>query len=242
MVMLVSQVCASIEGVSLSSVIHSQSSSLLHPPKPFWSRYLPTLQLPPSAKMHFSSILLAATTACSVASGLALPSIFRRQATEKCMTAAEAKEAVEIYRKLIAEYTEELGEKYVAKDFVDYSDSINTFIHLPLGGPSFPNRENFLEVQSWNMHFPVKILSVDAVQCNTVALQWVASFGEANLPSKGVTIFKTIFEDGIWKILEIVVEFNALTWLLNMGGSYEWEDVTYTPSSPDPAILKPVAP
>ena len=50
---------------------------------------------------------------------------------------------------------------------------------------------------------------------------------------------KTVFEDGIWKILEIVVEFNALTWLLNMGGSYEWEGVTYTPTSPDPAILAP---
>ncbi|KAK0650017.1 hypothetical protein B0T16DRAFT_428523 [Cercophora newfieldiana] len=169
--------------------------------------------------MQLKSLFLAAA-ACSVTSGLALPSIFQRQ-TEKCMTAAETTEIVEIYRKLIAEYTEALGEKYVAKDFVDLSDSINTFIHLPLGGPTFPDRATFLDVQSWNMHFPMKILSVDAVQCNTVALQWVSQFGEANLPSKGLTIMKTIFEDGIWKVLEIVVEFNALTWLLNMGGSYE---------------------
>jgi len=187
--------------------------------------------------MQLKSLLLAATACSSVASAWSLPSLFRRQA--QCMNAEETKEMVEIYRKIIAEYTEPLGEKYVAKDFVDLSDSINTFIHLPLGGPTFPTRENFLEVQSWNMHFPIKILSVDAVQCNTIALQWVGQFGDANLPSKGLTIMKTIFEDGIWKILEIVVEFNALTWLLNMGGSYEWEGVTYTPTSPDPAILAP---
>ena len=187
--------------------------------------------------MHFSSFLLAAG-ACGVAHSLALPSVFRRQATApRCMSAAETEEMIEVYRKIIAEYTEPLGEKYISKDFVDFSDSINTFIHLPLGGPSFPDRANFLDVQSWNMHFPIEILSVDAVQCNTVALQWVASFGDANLPSKGITIMKTVFEDGIWKISKIDVEFNALTWLLNMGGSYEWEGSTWTPTSPDPAIL-----
>ena len=188
--------------------------------------------------MRFSSMVLAGA-ACSVANGWALPSVFRRQTTPKCMTASETEFMVEIYRKLIAEYTEELGEKYVAKNFVDVSDSINSFIHLPLGGPTFANRESFLEVQSWNQHFPVEILSVDAVQCNTVALQWLAAFGKANQPSKGITIFKTVWEDNMWKVSEIIVEFNALTWLLNMGGSYEWEDVTYTPTSPDPAT-KPI--
>jgi len=184
--------------------------------------------------MQLTSLFLAAA-ACSVSSGFTLPSIFRRQS--ECMNAAETKEIVEIYRKIIAEYTEPLGEKYIAKDFVDLSDSINTFIHLPLGGPTFPDRATFLDVQSWNMHFPMDILSVDAVQCNTVALQWVSVFGEAKLPSKGLTIMKTVKEDGIWKILEIVVEFNALTWLLNMGGSYEWEGETWTAARPDPAIL-----
>ncbi|KAK0614743.1 hypothetical protein B0T14DRAFT_499947 [Immersiella caudata] len=188
--------------------------------------------------MQLKSLVLAAAM-LGVSHGWALPSIFSRQA--KCMTAAETTEMVEIYRKLIAEYTEELGEKYVHADFVDYSDSINTFIHLPLGGPSFPDRATFLDVQSWNMHFPMKILSVDAVQCNTVALQWQSQFGDANLPSKGLTIMKTLYnaEAGHWQVQEIIVEFNALTWLLNMGGSYEWEGETWTPERPDPSILAP---
>jgi hypothetical protein len=186
--------------------------------------------------MQLTSILLAAAAA-NAASAFSLPSLFHRQTTPKCMTASETTEMIEIYRKLIAEYTEPLGEKYVSKDFIDISDSINTFIHLPLGGPTFPDRATFLDVQSWNMHFPMKILSVDAVQCNTIALQWVSQFGEANLPSKGLTIMKTVWEDGIWKVAEIYVEFNALTWLLNMGGSYEWEGETYTAKRPDPATV-----
>jgi hypothetical protein len=189
--------------------------------------------------MQLSSFLILAATWGPALVGAASfnPLALLGRQTTKCMTTKEMEEMVEIYRQIIAEYTPELGEKYIAEDFVDISDTINTFIHLPLGGPTFPNKTDFLEVQSWNQHFPVEILSVDAHQCNTVALQWKASFGEANLPSKGLTIMKTVWEGGMWKISEIVVEFNALTWLLNMGGSYIWEEKTYSPKSPDPAIL-----
>lgn len=153
------------------------------------------------------------------------------------MTSDEKDFMVEIYRQSIAEFTEELGEKYISKDFVDISDSINTFTHKPLGGPTFPSKEVFLESQLYGPHFPIEILTVDAHDCNTVALQWVASFGAANLPSKGITILKTVWEDDTWKILSIEVEFNALTWLLNMGGSYTWEGKTFTAENPDPALV-----
>jgi hypothetical protein len=187
--------------------------------------------------MRFITVAsVAALGSSSLVASFPLSSLFARQ-TPNCMTAEETKFMVEIYRQQIAEYTDELGEKYISKDFVDISDSINTFIHLPLGGPTFPDKKTFLEIQSWNEHFPVEILSVDAVQCNTVALQWKAAFGAAKLPSKGITILKTVWEDKMWKILSIEVEFNALTWLLNMGGSYSWEGETWTPESPDPAIL-----
>lgn len=146
------------------------------------------------------------------------------------MTRAEAMEMVEVYRKLIAEYTPELGDKYASKDFIDVSDSINTFIHQPLGGPTFPTKEVFLEVQEVNPKFPVEIISVNAIDCDVIALIWKASFGEANLPSRGITIVTTTKEAGYWQIKRIDVEFNALTWLLNMGGSYTWEDKTYTNS------------
>jgi hypothetical protein len=166
----------------------------------------------------------------------AAPTSAVRKGKADCMTADEAKFMVEIYRRLIAEYKPEEGEKYTTKDFVDVSDSINTFIHRPLGGPTFPTKAVFLEVQLQNPPFPINILSVDAVTCDTIALQWTASFGAAMLPSKGLTIMKLAKEDSIWKIKKIDVEFNALTWLLNMGGSYSWEDETYTPEKPDPGL------
>jgi hypothetical protein len=172
------------------------------------------------------------STAAAISSVLALPLVPRSD----CMTAAEAKFMVDIYAKLIADYTAADGEKYTSKDFVDTSDSINTFIHQPLGGPTFPTKAVFLEVQLQNPPFPVEILSVDAVTCDTIGLQWKASFGAAMLPSKGITILKTVKEDGMWKIKSIDVEFNALTWLLDMGGSYTWEDKTFTPESPDPGL------
>jgi len=177
-----------------------------------------------------TSTLLSLATAAS--SALAFPLWPRAD----CMSAADAAGVVEIYKKLIAAYTEADGLKYTTKDFVDVSDSINTFIHLPLGGPTFPNQEIFNEAQLQNPPFPLEVLSVDAATCDVIALQWQATFGEAQLSSKGLTILKTRKEDGIWKIAKIDVEFNALTWLLNMGGSYTWEDKTFTPEAPDAAL------
>jgi hypothetical protein len=181
-----------------------------------------------------SSFAFLAGALCLAGSALAAPfpssaNLFRRQ-QKVCLTRDEAMQMVEVYRKLIAEYTAELGDKYTSTDFVDVSDSINTFIHQPLGGPTFPNKEVFMDVQDVNPKFPVEIVSVNAVDCDVIALIWRASFGEANLPSRGVTIVTTTKAAGYWQIKRIDVEFNALTWLLNMGGSYNWEDKTYTNS------------
>jgi len=153
------------------------------------------------------------------------------------MTREEADFIIDVYRKIIGDFDRELLQKYLSDAFFDTSDSINTFIHKPLGGPTFPTKAVFIEKQEVGAHFAIDILSVDAITCDTVALQWKSTFGEANLPSKGLTIMKMGFEDAIWKIRSIEVEFNALTWLLNMGGSYTWEGVTYTPDSVDPGLL-----
>jgi hypothetical protein len=173
-----------------------------------------------------------------VGSALAAPLITRQMGgSPKCMTRDEANFMVKVYEKLIAAYTPEDGEKYTTADFVDTSDSINTFIHQALGGPTFPTKQAFLDVQLSNPPFPVELISVDAIDCASIGLQWKASFGQAHLPSKGITILKTAYVDGMWKIKSIDVEFNALTWLLDMGGSYSWEGKTWTAESPDPALM-----
>jgi hypothetical protein len=181
--------------------------------------------------MRFSTIFAMASAA---GSAVAFPLWPRAD----CMTAADGAQVVENYKKLIAAYTEADGLKYTTKDFVDVSDSINTFIHQPLGGPTFATQTIFNEAQLQNPPFPLEVLSIDAVTCNVIALQWQATFGEAMLSSKGLTILRTAKDQGIWKISKIDVEFNALTWLLDMGGSYTWEDTTFTAEKPDPTLKK----
>jgi hypothetical protein len=163
---------------------------------------------------------LAATALAG--SALAKPCVGSRNDTV-CMTRAEAKDIVDIYARLIANYKAEDCEKYCASDFVDRSDSINTFIFKPLGEPTFATKEIFMEAQESNPPFPVVIDSIDAVDCEAVALRWHATFGAANKPSRGLTILGTTKREGWWQIKSIDVEFNSLIWLLNMGGNYTWE-------------------
>lgn len=170
--------------------------------------------------MRFSTLAITAFAS----SALAFPSIgslFSRQDAE-CLTRDEAKEITDIYARLIADYKDEDCVKYCAEDFVDRSDSINTFTYKPLGEPTFATKQAFMEAQSVGMRFPVVIDSIDAVDCDTIGLRWHATFGETNLPSRGITILGTTKREGWWQIKSIDVEFNSLTWLLNMGGNYTW--------------------
>ncbi|TPX08796.1 uncharacterized protein E0L32_009736 [Thyridium curvatum] len=169
--------------------------------------------------MKFATALLALASSALAAP----PTPLAGREDKECMTRAEAADMVEIYRKLIAEYKAEDCEKYCAADFVDNSDSINSFLDQPLGGPTFATKEIFMEAQLSNPPFPVVVDSIAAVDCDVVALRWHATFGEAMKPSKGITILTNTKEAGYWQIKVIDVEFNSLTWLLDMGGNYTWD-------------------
>ena len=170
--------------------------------------------------MRFSLAVAAFAGSAVAMPSLSLPSIFKRA---DCMSAADAKEMVDVYVRLIANYKDEDCEKYCADSFVDRSDSINTFIFRPLGEPTFATKKIFMEAQGTNPPFPVVIDNVDAVACNSIGLRWHATFGAANLPSRGITLIGTTKEKGHWQISSLDVEFNSLIWLLNMGGNYTWE-------------------
>lgn len=177
--------------------------------------------------MIFSTVFAAAVLATSA---LAAPMEARDDPV--CLTRDEAKDMVEVYRGLIANYTDEACEKYCSDDFADYSDSINTFLNQPLGGPTFGTKEIFMEAQAQNPPFPLTVDSIDAVDCDVIALRWHATFGEAQLPNKGITILQLTKASGSWQIKLIDTEFNALTWLRDMGGEYTWEGKTYGPEAP----------
>ncbi len=168
--------------------------------------------------MRFSALLIA--TGALVAPVLASP--LAANSTKACMTQQDAKDTVEVYRRLIAEYTDADCAKYCADNFVDNSDSINTFLNQPLGAATFGTKKIFMDAQSLNPPFPLIVDSIDAVDCDVIGLRWHATFGDAMKPSKGITILKNTKEKGWWQISEIDVEFNRLMWLLDMGGNYTW--------------------
>src|SRR3569833_777471 len=172
--------------------------------------------------MRFSTVF---GVAAALGPAMASPFLEQRagNATHDCMTQQEAKDQVELYRRLIANYTDADCAKGCADSFVDNSDSINTFLNQPLGGPTFGTKKIFMDAQALNPPFPLIVDSIDAVDCDVIALRWFAFFGAAMKPSKGITILKNTKEKGWWQIKEIDVEFNSLTWLLDMGGNYTWD-------------------
>ncbi|KAK3695448.1 hypothetical protein B0T22DRAFT_478110 [Podospora appendiculata] len=158
-------------------------------------------------------------------SAMALPSlgsIFSPRADPTCLTTAEGNELVDAYVRLISNYQDADCEKYCADDFVDRSDSINTFIFKPLGEPTFATKKIFMDAQNANPPFPLVVDGIDVIACETIALRWHATFGAANLPSRGITIIGTTKKTGLPQIKSLDVEFNSLIWLLNMGGNYTW--------------------
>jgi hypothetical protein len=168
------------------------------------------------------TLALAATTLSSP--------LTPRQTPTTCLTKPEATHLVSVYAKLISNYTDADCIQYCAEDFVDISDSINTFLNQPLGGPTFASKSIFMAAQNLNPPFPLVVDSIDAVDCEKIALRWHATFGEAGKPSKGITVLEVTKTSGEWQIRVIDTEFNALTWLLDMGGSYLWEGSLYTPT------------
>lgn len=171
--------------------------------------------------MRFSLAVAAFAGTAVAFPSLSIPSWLSRRAD--CLTEAEAKDIVDLYVRLIANYKDEDCEKYCADNFVDRSDSINTFIFRPLGEPTFATKKIFMEAQGSNPPFPVVVDGIDAVGCKNIGLRWHATFGAANLPSKGITLIGTTKEKGYWQINSLDLEFNSLIWLLNMGGNYTWE-------------------
>lgn len=119
--------------------------------------------------MRFSILANAAFASSALSVPSPASAIAPRQ-EGACLTRAEAKDIVGIYVQLIANYTDDVCAKYCASDFVDRSDNMNTFIFMPLGEPTFATKEIFMSAQNANPPFPVVGDSIDAIDCETIAL------------------------------------------------------------------------
>lgn len=48
---------------------------------------------------------------------------------KQCLTQAEGEEAADVFRQLIASYSDEVALEYLSEDFVDFSSSVNGIIN-----------------------------------------------------------------------------------------------------------------
>jgi hypothetical protein len=140
---------------------------------------------------------------------------------DKCLSKKDAKEIVAAYTRLIGDFSQE-DVKYLADDFSDWSQSINTFVRPspPFEGQTF-NKESFIAAQS-NSKLPKTPITVESqpiVDCNQIAFVWSSTFGKGR-PARGITILDTTKKGKQLQIKRIDVEFNSLTWAYNLGGNY----------------------
>ena len=135
----------------------------------------------------------------------------------KCLKPADTEALVAAYQRLIAAYKPEDADKYLTANFIEYSDSINSLAGIPLGSPTFPNRDAFKAAQASNPPFPLAFQGEPAVACTKISLIWSGVFGKGN-PVRGIAILETIKEGEEWKISRLDTEFNSIAWLLDIGG------------------------
>ncbi|KAK4168484.1 hypothetical protein QBC43DRAFT_376098 [Cladorrhinum sp. PSN259] len=154
--------------------------------------------------------------------GLGFPfSGFSRDSRPTCLWKSDVDALVDAYVRMITKWNDE-DAVYLASDFVDRSDSINQLAGIPLGQPTFPTKDAFIEHQHDQPdNLPINITHSSPTSCTEITLIWTAKFGVAQKQVRGITILGAVRDesDGKWKIKSIDVEFNNIAYLLNIGGS-----------------------
>ena len=140
-----------------------------------------------------------------------------------CISRAEAQDLAKAYAALVGAFDEADAQHWLADDFVDYSDSINTFTNKPLGSATF-DKASFIASQSSGTlpPTPIELIGEPVVDCDRVAILWSSTFGKGWV-SRGLTIVDVAEnedkDDGRskWLMARWDVEFNSLAWAYDMG-------------------------
>lgn len=171
--------------------------------------------------MHFFSLTLLLSTALGAS---LTPRVGPRGESTSCRPLEAASQTVTAlvndYSQLIGNYTDALGERFLADSgFSDTSDSINALAGIPLGSTTFANKTAFLANQATQAAIPLVVTSVNAVTCDTIVLRWTQTFGAAALPAAGISILGFVCESRDWKLKTVYTEFNSLVYFQDVGGS-----------------------
>src|SRR5690554_3618893 len=137
----------------------------------------------------------------------------------ECLPKAEVVHLAETYTRLVGAF-DPADAVYLSDDWVDVSQSINTFVGKPFDAVTF-DKTSFVTSQSnpQGPPTPVVVEGAPIVDCNNIILIWSSTFG-AGRPARGISVIRTDKRDGKWVMTRWDVEFNSLNWAFNMGQYY----------------------
>ncbi|KAI6827998.1 hypothetical protein KC367_g8070 [Hortaea werneckii] len=126
---------------------------------------------------------------------------------------------------LISNYSNELADKTIYPDFVDYSESVNTLINsggnapMPLLNPTFSSREEFKVASAMQPPVPFEVQNI-WYNCDTVTVRWLSA--QTPLPVVGISVLHTTCSENPdspvpYQIDQIWAEFDSGAWLVNLG-------------------------
>ncbi|KAK4142675.1 uncharacterized protein C8A04DRAFT_13055, partial [Dichotomopilus funicola] len=141
-----------------------------------------------------------------------------------CLLPEDVTTLVDAYvRILSADHWDDANGKYLADNFIDRSDSINSLAGKPLGTATFPTKKSFIDYETATPdHLPLVVTHSTPTSCTEIALIWQATFGvdpEKQQQVRGLTIIGATHAAGSWQIQSLDVEFNNIAYLENIGGS-----------------------
>jgi len=139
---------------------------------------------------------------------------------DTCLHPDDVETLVAAYVRILSNWNDD-DAKYLADNFVDTSDSINILAGIPLGSPTFPTKEAFIEHQHTQPdNLPLVITHKSPYSCDEIALVWQATFGAAQKQVRGLTVVGATKDKGYWQIKTIDVEFDSIAYLLDIGGTF----------------------
>lgn len=123
------------------------------------------------------------------------------------------------YAQLIGNYSDDLGESFLADNFTDTSASINFLAGNDLSAVTFPSKAAFMVSQESQPKIPLVPSSINAVTHDTIVIRWTQTFGQANEPVAGISILSFACQDHVWKLAKLYTEFNSAVYVEDIGGS-----------------------
>jgi hypothetical protein len=188
---------------------------------------------PKTFKMYGLSVLLTSTLALSASATPFWSKLRTRGYYGSCLSDSDALTVATNFQTTIDQtFSVSFVKETFAKDFQDFSDSVNELINngcpngpAPLGSATFTSRKAFIQGQSGQPPIPFAILNVWH-NCDTVTVRWRSSPGPGTVQPEeevtGILVIETTPNPDTssqypFLIQTVFSEFNSGAWLYDLG-------------------------